>query len=442
LECADWGAPGGIDGERGASHQPRWIALLYRFPERSVLRITDKRRIVLSREAQQYLAITAASEYAASRHVIIVAEAHHDLSAQFALFKGLEVFFDDNPCLVEKDGTAFLAEGYPAGKPLSVQPLVAVDSHPSDDSVHDALSTFLIPGYVAYEWKHQQGIPILGNEDPELHRISASTLVKSCLPTPEGTLASTAHMLSVPARNQSMAETLLTQLDRYECPILFTGYGHVGYDGLDSGSLSPSPLASGSTFSDRVWQSLDAVAQSSDVERLRLADPRLIYEYLKENKIGFYCLKARGDVFRDDEVSSRQWQRYLDLFRAQLNDDVGTYVAKLAGTTDACTVAPSTEDAAKYMAAKKKGGKKAGGKKAGGKKAGGKKGGGKKGGKKGGGKKGGADDEYFEVIDSETGEVKRIPKNPKDETPFLSEKSRRRKVIFGLLGELFGGLAK
>ena len=39
--------------------------------------------------------------------------------------------------------------------------------------LQNILATYLITGYVACEWKHQYGIPILGSEDPVIYGICA-----------------------------------------------------------------------------------------------------------------------------------------------------------------------------------------------------------------------------------------------------------------------------
>ncbi|MFH0863804.1 MAG: hypothetical protein V1858_01795 [Candidatus Gottesmanbacteria bacterium] len=90
--------------------------------------------------------------YESSSSVLIVQEPHDSLIGQFNLYKGLEIFFKDNPSLVSK--TIFLAEGYPANQLISMLPLIEQELHPSDTLIREVLGTFLITSYMAYEWKH------------------------------------------------------------------------------------------------------------------------------------------------------------------------------------------------------------------------------------------------------------------------------------------------
>ena len=115
--------------------------------------------------------------------------------------------------------TIFLAEGVPANKQISIRELLKVAPRPTDELIWETLNTALITGYIAYAWKHhQEGIPIIGTEDPILYRLSArmpKTLKME--ETPESSLLTT---LAVVSRNKSMAETLIGQIQRYENPIL------------------------------------------------------------------------------------------------------------------------------------------------------------------------------------------------------------------------------
>src|SRR5262249_54076109 len=153
------------------------------------------------------------------------------------LFKGLEVLFADNPFLPKDNRTAFLAEAWPAGKPLSVRPLVETEPKPGDRLVRRVLDTFLIPGYLAYEWKHQRGIPVVGCEDPDLYRTGAG------LGAGRADARRTKLWLrAVAARNRSMAQTLVEQAGRHDCPVLFLGGRHL------------QPPAAGERLSEQDWQ--------------------------------------------------------------------------------------------------------------------------------------------------------------------------------------------
>lgn len=189
---------------------------------------------LLSAEAQQYLRTEIVPEGQHSRSVVIIYEPHQSVSGQFDLYKGLEVFFHDNPELVKR--TVFLAEGYPADETLSVQPLIDIDPNPSDDIIREALRTFLIPGYLAYEWKHQQGIPIVGVEDPWLYKL-CRTLLMQHERNPDTSYGLQYQGIEIPimdwwqfsviARNKSMAQTLMRHMNQFENPILFVGGLHL-----------------------------------------------------------------------------------------------------------------------------------------------------------------------------------------------------------------------
>lgn len=110
-------------------------------------------RYNISQEARQFFDGSHSSNYPKDTSVVIIGEPHESSEGQFNLFKGLESFFASNPKLVEQ--TIFLSEGTAAGKPISVQPLINEDPHPSDETIRQVLQSHLITGYMAYEWKYQ-----------------------------------------------------------------------------------------------------------------------------------------------------------------------------------------------------------------------------------------------------------------------------------------------
>lgn len=109
---------------------------------------------VLSKEAQQYLTIVERSSYEKSKSVIIIEEPHYELEAQYNLYKGLEIVFNDNPALVNK--TIFLSECFPSGKHISVKPLINVNASPSEELIRAVLSSFLITGYIGLSGNTQK----------------------------------------------------------------------------------------------------------------------------------------------------------------------------------------------------------------------------------------------------------------------------------------------
>lgn len=314
------------------------IIFLYHFPRQKLFKIGNL-EYVLSEKAQAYLTLSAVSDYPASQNVLIIQEPHYELDRQYALFKGLEVFFADNPRLLMEDRTVFLAEGYPAGESLSAQPLIQSEPKPDNALIKEILSTFLIPGYVAYEWKHQQGIPIAGIEDLALYKLSAD--VWSKLQNSKDNSYALLWPKTVYSRNHSIARALFAQLKEHECPILFVGGRHL------------EPMTADEQLTRGDWKSFKNILSSSDLNYLKQTDERSITEFLKEKGIGFYFLSARGSPFPDETLESQAIDQYAKLFRVQLNGSDTSYLRYYGNRGDSVTVAPSPAAAASAVMAAK-----------------------------------------------------------------------------------------
>jgi tetratricopeptide (TPR) repeat protein len=150
----------------------RYLDLSFHFPRARTLTFPRGAQVVLSEHAQRYLILERASDYEATRSLLIVAEPHDDLDQHLALLAGLEAIFSDNPSLLSENRTALLAEGYPSGKNMPLDALITAEPTPEASLIHRVLASYLVPAYVAYVWKHQAAIPVVGIEDPQLHRIS------------------------------------------------------------------------------------------------------------------------------------------------------------------------------------------------------------------------------------------------------------------------------
>ncbi len=351
VGCVDWFAR---DGNRSLSRTPydlSWTALLYQVPHRRTMKLDRSTEVVLSAKAQQHLYLSAVSEHRASRNVLIIGEPHGNVEEQVALLQGLEVLLADNPQLLEDNRLVFLAEAYPAGKRISIQPLVQANPNPGNQLLREVLASFLITGYIDYEWKHQHGIPILGTEDPELYKTSAQALLLSTKRTEKRCDAYSLHMVSVGARNERIAHTLLEQLKGHACPVLFVGRGHVGYGTFREGSLIPSPTRKRRELCDAAWQRFGQVVDAASLDRLKQARSRSIREFLEERGVGFYFLEARGDPMPDAAAVARQRAQYHRLLQAQLNQTVDAYVQTCAGQRRELTVSPSADDAAMLVRA-------------------------------------------------------------------------------------------
>jgi len=338
------------------------LKLCYRLPRGRDIQVDETRRLKISPNVLHHLKVSQLSDYPAARRAVIIAEAHNNLNQQFAIFKGMEALFAENPWLRESGATAFLTEAWPAGESLSVAPLVHRFPQPDDAMVFEALSSWLIPGYVAFEWKHQFGICLVGHEDARLYRL-CNYLHWLCrsgrLAGDEQRLAGRIEGLSVTARNQASAETFLNMLETYPCPFLFIGFGHVGPYHADEAWLKDPATAD--TLSPEQWPQFTAFVSQEEVDVTRKASRRSIVSYLKERNIGYILLEPRNDPFPDQKIKNREFQQYTALRGAQQSGKVGEYLKGLAeerrrarpdpaASTSDCTVIPSPADAAEYLA--------------------------------------------------------------------------------------------
>lgn len=201
---------------------------------------------VLSETTQKYLRLDSTSRYEKTDSVVIIQEPHEDIQGQFDLYKGLESFFRDNPDLIKK--TIFLSEGHGANQPISLQSLIKEDPNPSEKLIKQVLGSYLITGYMAYEWKYQQGIPIIGAEDGAFYKMSEQFASKF-FENPQAIFLSYtqngkkievplmyAFWFAISVRNKSLAQTIIEQKSRFKNPILFVGGGHL-ISGKDKGII-------------------------------------------------------------------------------------------------------------------------------------------------------------------------------------------------------------
>lgn len=268
----------------------------------------------------QHFWLLGKSAYEKTKSILAIGEPHYVAEAQFSLFRGLEVFFQDNPELIQK--TVFLAEGFPANQPISVKRLIETDPHPSDKLIAETLSSFLITGYMAYEWKHQQGIPIIGTENQELYEMSKE-FATWCVEDPKASLArlgiknadGTVQMVSIPVeagwnfavnvRNKTIAATLINQACFYENPILFVGTGHLNkkQDDEEFGIIKDIAMVAvePKTIFGKHLKSVDR----------KLLENHSIHYYLQNEKIGYSALSPIGFPTKREEMV------YQRLFQAQ-----------------------------------------------------------------------------------------------------------------------------
>ena len=287
---------------------------------------------VLSKEAQKYLKILTTSDYEKLRSVIIIEEPHYSIEGQVSLFKGLEVLFRENPGLVDK--TIFLSEGLPSGQHLNIKPLLEVESNPDERLIREVLSSFLIPGYIAYEWKYKKKIPIIGIENRKLYKLCAKLWVEAQKRQEFLKL----WEYTVFCRNENIANLLIELTEFYENPILFVGGLHLKHD--------ESP------YQESKYNGFGNIMTSEDSVYLCDFKNLGIYNYLKKEKIGYTFLVATSNNQESSRDQERNIKRYIELFKAQQNEDYNRYIEYLISEkTNAVTVIPSTEAAARFVEA-------------------------------------------------------------------------------------------
>lgn len=322
-----------------------------------------------SPEAEGYLKASMTPRYECSRRVLISNEPHSDKEGQLNLYKFLDVFFRDNPTLVRR--SIFLAEGYPVNQQLSLQPLIEAEPNPSEELIREVLDSYLITGYMAYEWKHQKGIPIIGIENETLYYLAEDLLSKD----PEGvdfvrkdhdgkTWTFTTRCVMgfvLRARNRSMASTLIEMSKIYKNPMLFVGASHLIDPDFDSDATAAKKW--GWIFNSvKFYQAsrLEQLENEGEYKEMGIWGrffPREIIDfenlsitgYLEREKIG-YVFISTTDIISTTNNKEEDTSTYERLFRAQQKGDYKEYVDWLISERGArrgvTTVRPSPEAAA------------------------------------------------------------------------------------------------
>jgi hypothetical protein len=306
------------------------IAIILSVPHDEYIQIGNA-TYLLSTDAQQYLTIADRSYYPATRSFLIINEPHMELDQQYNLYQGLATFFKGNPELAKN--TIFLAEGYPSGEFIQVQPLLEADPSPSDDLIRSVLATYLIPGYIAYVWKYQNAIPIAGSENDTLYMLSARQYMEG---------QDDYWSYTVLARNQQMVQTLMSMEKTCQNPVLFVGGLHLSSMDSESFSSVNSQIMS--------YAGSDAV-YFKNIQNKGIAD------YLEEKNIGYTFLSARNDLSVNQTTHEKWNENYRELFTAQQEDDYPFYITSLAVQQYyrfGVTVSPSTYHAAGFVQVLKK----------------------------------------------------------------------------------------
>ncbi|GEM_PF-6771010 len=307
--------------------------------------------LVLTATAQPLLTLVESSEYDCDRSIIVIEEPHFDAQEQWTLYQGLTALLADNPEVVAD--CVFLGEGLGRGTSLSVAELVDAAPDPLPETILIALRSFLIPAYVAVEWRQELDIAILGVEDRALYAASAELWEQ------QGN--DDDWLLTVTARNRSMAETALQQVDEGKLVFLFLGGRHLTAIEEDVYSSAMANLSG-----------LDDAELAGG---LREAENLGVIDYLRERGVGYHYLTAMpppgGLVCKGEWILSgdsgdiypRGEELYRELFRAQRRGEYEDYFQRLieillgegadwGGDADpAVTVAPAPAAAAQFLVA-------------------------------------------------------------------------------------------
>lgn len=272
------------------------------------------RNLHLSVEAQEYLTIVSQSIGDLRGSILIVGEPHQHRIAQWKLFRGLSIFLRENPEFAGQ--TAFLAEGLARDREIKVDSLIAVEPKPDDCAIRTILDSFLITGYMAYEWRMQTGIKIFGIEDPELYQTSVALhLSRDEVPR---------HSVQV-ARNRSMAEAALSFLGRSQSPILFIGGGHL--EKSDTGAFERSRSAAERTLNESV------------AKRVIEAGNLGVADILAASSVGYIYLES--GVGNWSNVGSIDNELYAMIFRAQQAGTYEPYISQFASSLRPSSVSAS-----------------------------------------------------------------------------------------------------
>jgi len=279
------------------------LTLDYRNPKPVDMEL-GRSKCVLSASAQNYLAFNEKSSYPSDRNILIINDPHYQVANHYALYKGWENFVADNPHLKEKQRLVLLAEGYPSGQRLPVQRLIGTEPNPTDSLVKHVLHSFLITGYMAYVWKHQKDVPVVGTEDSDLYRACAR--IRAVRMNRSDSALKKLFSLAIAARNEAMARTVLKHLREYDVPVLFLGADHLG-----------SPYAE-IVIDEAEWRNLAQQFDKRDLDLVRKASKHGVAHFLKEARIGYYYLtpySLEPGWEKEASMRSRCEQLYLKQYR-------------------------------------------------------------------------------------------------------------------------------
>jgi hypothetical protein len=270
----------------------------------------------LSAEAQKFLMISGESNYSAAARAIIINEPHYDSEGQWNLYKGLEIFINENPGLAGR--LVFLAEGGMANEPISVAPLIKAVPNPSNEILRAVIDSYLITGYVAYEWNHRKGIEIIGTEEEGLYKESAARWVS---------MDENLWPLTVVARNQRIVRTFLGQWKKKKLPVLFVG-------GMHLHPIDAEEFEKGKHY-------LSDTSNPATAKILRESHNSGIVDLLQQQRIGYIHLEPVSKLLIAEHQGPSK--RYGELFRAQISGNYDGYLRDFYQTNIAHVVEDSLD---------------------------------------------------------------------------------------------------
>ena len=289
--------------------------------------MVGRQPFVISERCQQFFVVTEISNPDAKRIVFVMQEPHWNWRAQWNLHQGLRVFFNENTNLSAK--SAFLSEGVKAMEQTSVFSLSQIEPEPQPILVKAALESFLVTGYLTFNWITGDQIPVFGTEDWALYQESAR-LWQSDKNAP--------WAVTVAARNGKMVEVLLQLQSRFDNPILFVGGMHIHAIGRDLFLKGQSTLTANSPSAGK--------------------PNRGIRDWLKQRGLDYIYIEPLPDLTLNEDTPAMA--RYRELFTAQIAGSYDAYATKFttgyqrrlaAGTyDDGVTVTPEPVEAAKVVA--------------------------------------------------------------------------------------------
>lgn len=300
----------------------------------------------LTSDVLDHFRIDSESKYPSDRTAIIISEAHNELDQQIESYRGLQALLQANSWMKEENAAAFLVEAFESNKPLSLELLKRSSPNPNETRVFNSLQTALIPSYVAIEWSQNLGIPLIGHEDMQIYKLCNYLHWVIGTGKWSGTEAVQAFSMmgtSVAARNDSSGKTLIQALDRFVCPILFIGYGHIGPN-----SYVDDPKASfDKAFEEKTLKRLIPTAPTAWIGS---ASRKSIAHQLEKAGIGYVVLVPKGNFLMEPALRERHECEYLSLRKAQSEGEYSQYLQTIqASASRNCTTSPDPDLLARIL---------------------------------------------------------------------------------------------